>query len=318
MNPHRDLLSPEETAALHRLSWKGHMGSLLYVPAWAAFGAISVVAARGLLPSAVAVPLWLVGWMGSGLCLAAFFLLMHEGTHGTLSRSRTTNRLLGLLTGLPIFLGFSGYRVLHLRHHDNLGGPDDPDEYENLSRRPAILLLLQVFRLTIGSYLYLVLIPILGWKHGSSRDRRDILLDTLVHALLYAAAFHWIPWSILLNAWIAPTLAANLLTNARGLAQHGVADPTDPFLASRSIRPSRWVRLAYLNENYHLEHHLFPGVPQYRLHDLHQVLRPRLPRALWIPGYLWFLRRFVGALRSGDLSPIGFIEHKGRTPTGTD
>ncbi len=312
MNPHGHLLSREESSTVHRLSWTGQIGPLLYVPAWTAFATISVFAAEGSLPLAAAIPLALLGWAGSGLCLAAFFLLMHEGTHGTLARSRPLNRWLGRLTGLPIFLGFTGYKVLHLRHHDHLGGPEDPDEYENLSRRPAILLLLQVFRLTIGSYLYLVLIPLLGWKHGSAEDRRGILLETLLHAVVYTLAFLWIPSRVLVLGWILPTLAANLLTNARGLAQHGLAVPTDPYLASRSIRPPRWVRAAYLNENYHLEHHLFPGVPHYRLHELHLLLRPRLPRALWIPGYFWFLRRFTTALRTGDLTPIGFVEHEGR------
>jgi len=316
MNDHRHLLTLEESKSLHKLSWRGQLGALLYLPLWFACGTVSVLAARGDFPAFWSVALGVAGWAGSGLCLAAFFLLMHEGTHGTLSRFRPLNRFLGTLTGLPIFLGFSGYRVLHLRHHDNLGGPDDPDEYENLSRRPAILLGLQVFRLTIGSYLYLALIPILGWKHGTRRDRWNILLDTLVHGVVYTVAFHWLPWSILFPAWIAPTLAANVLTNARGLAQHGIADPSDPYLASRSIRPSPWVRLAYLNENYHLEHHLFPGVPHYHLHDLHRILRPRLPRALWIPGYVWFLKRFFFALRTGNLSPIGHVENHGAPVPG--
>jgi fatty acid desaturase len=31
---------------------------------------------------------------------------------------------------------------------------------------------------------------------------------------------------------------------------------------------------AYLNSNYHLEHHYFPGVPFYRLPALQQALKP--------------------------------------------
>lgn len=302
------LLDPGEIRDLHRLTWWRQLPALLYVPAWFAGGALCVAAARSEGSPWLWMPLWIAGWAIAGLSLAAFFLLMHEGTHGTLARSRWLNRLLAVIVGILLYLGFTSYRVLHLRHHDNLGGGDDPDEYANYTSNTAVLWTLHLSRLTIGSYLYLLLIPILAWKHGTSADRTSIALETLLLGAVFAALFWWLPGDVSLHALLFPTLAANILTNSRGLAQHGLADPGDPFLASRSIRPARWVRHLYLNENYHLEHHLYPGVPHYRLHDLHLLLRTRWPRALWIPGYLWFLRRFFAALRTRDQSLVGFVE----------
>ena len=36
--------------------------------------------------------------------------------------------------------------------------------------------------------------------------------------------------------------------------------------------------LAFLNSNYHLEHHYFPGVPFYRLPEVQQALAPYYAR----------------------------------------
>jgi len=302
------LLGPRESHDLHQLSWRRQLPALLYVPAWFAGGTICVIAARSGWSPWLRIPLWTAGWAMAGLSLAAFFLLMHEGTHSTLAKSSLVNRLLAVILGIPLYLGFTSYRVLHLRHHDNLGGGDDPDEYANYTSNTVVLWMLHLFRLTIGSFLYLVLIPILAWKHGTRSERMAIAQECLLLGTIYAAIFGWLPCSVSLNALLLPALAANFLTNSRGLAQHGLTDPGDPFLASRSIRPSAWVRHLYLNENYHLEHHLYPGVPHYRLHDLHLLLRSRWPKALWIPGYLWFLRRFFAAIRTGDNTIIGYIE----------
>jgi fatty acid desaturase len=60
------------------------------------------------------------------------------------------------------------------------------------------------------------------------------------------------------------------------LGQHYDIDPTDPAKWGTLMRGQWFWDFAYLNSNYHLEHHYFPGVPFYNL--------PRLQRAL-IPFY---------------------------------
>lgn len=46
------------------------------------------------------------------------------------------------------------------------------------------------------------------------------------------------------------------------------------------------------NENYHLEHHLYPRVPWYNLPELHRTLRADLVAqgAPFIPSYFSFVR----------------------------
>ena len=58
------------------------------------------------------------------------------------------------------------------------------------------------------------------------------------------------------------------------LGQHYDIDPTDPTKWSTLVRGHWFWDFAFLNSNYHLEHHYFAGVPFYRLPALQRALAP--------------------------------------------
>jgi fatty acid desaturase len=98
----------------------------------------------------------------------------------------------------------------------------------------------------------------------------------------------------------------NTLVNIRGMSQHTLLEHhTDPILGTRSILTNPVTRFFMCNENYHLEHHLYPGVPWYHLRRLHQVLRDELAArgAPFIPSYFAFVRAFV--VGSWQRCPLG-------------
>lgn len=253
---------------------------------------------------------WILGIVASGIALNASFLVMHEGTHFLLSSNRMLNRWFGFLTGLPIFLSFTAYQVLHIRHHDYLGDPRDPDDYDNYTGHPAKVWMLHWLRLLFAGYLYLIFVPILAWKHGNKTHRQIMGIEYLLLTAFYTFLFTAFPFRTLAHVWLLPTFIANILVNSRGLTQHSLALATDPFLASRSIRTRPWVAFLYLNENYHLEHHLFPSVPFYNLPLLQTILAPRLPRALVVPSYTWFVWQFMKTSLHPRKGPIGHIVEK--------
>src|SRR5438105_9025220 len=66
----------------------------------------------------------------------------------------------------------------------------------------------------------------------------------------------------------------NSLVNIRAMSQHTfLKHHSDTVLGTRSILTNRVTAFFMCNENYHLEHHLYPGVPWYNLPRLHQALR---------------------------------------------
>src|SRR5262249_18082753 len=58
------------------------------------------------------------------------------------------------------------------------------------------------------------------------------------------------------------------------LGQHYDIDPSDPAQWGTLMRGHWFWDFAFLNSNYHLEHHYFPGVPFYRLPELQVALVP--------------------------------------------
>lgn len=238
-------------------------------------------------------PLYLL----AGASLHGISLFTHEGVHGTLCRSLWLNRLVAAACAWPVLQNFAAYRVLHLKHHNHLGKEGDPDHYPNYTRWTWMQFLMNWGRLIVGYPAYITMIPILGFRHGTRTERWWIVWElAMLAGLITAVLLSPLPWALLLHAWLIPMLIINTLVNIRGMSQHTWLEPGgDPALASRSILTNPLTRFFMCNENYHLEHHLYPGVPWYNLPRVHRELRPELAArgAPFIRSYASFVWEFV-------------------------
>jgi fatty acid desaturase len=101
-------------------------------------------------------------------------------------------------------------------------------------------------------------------------------------------------------------LFINAMVNIRGMSQHTLLEHSDDeILGTRSILTGPVVRFFMCNENYHLEHHLYPGIPWYHLPAAHRVLAPELRRrgAPFIGSYSSFVAQFIRhSIRRGPWS----------------
>ena len=295
-----------QVAELQGLCASKRLAELAFFPLlWFCGAALTLCALRlGGAPRYVA---YAAGLVASGLALNAFVLLLHEGMHGTLFAGRRLNRWGSVALGGCVLMSFTAYRVLHIRHHTYLGDEAgrDPDDYHNYSRSPRLVWLLHYVRLAAGAFLYLLMIPALAWRHGTRGERRRVAEEYAVLACAWALVFATIPFAGLLHAWLLPLVLVGYMTNVRGFTQHGLTDARDPLLASRTMRPNRLVSFLLLNENLHLEHHLFPEIPSYSLGRLRELIEPNLPRAVEGRSYLAFIGRFFRATFRGDERPDG-------------
>jgi fatty acid desaturase len=304
---------------LRRLDLRKRLAELaFFVALWVGSASLTLIA--GLAddgPSAWAS--YAVGVFLSAVAINSFVLLLHDGMHHTLFATPNWNRTVSRFLGTTVLMSFTAYQVMHLRHHTYLGDPRDPDEYRNRTNNRYLLWTMHFLRLFLGSFLYLLFIPALAWKHGSARDRHCIIEEYLFIASVAGACALTVPGTVLLHGWLVPALLVGFMVNARGFTQHGMTDVADPFLASRSIRANPVVAFCLLYENYHLEHHLFPEVPSYHLPALHRLIWPRLPRAVTGRSYVAFLLHFLRATLTLDETPIGLrVQQKSvlRSPGG--
>ena len=295
-------------AEIHRRLHTINHRSLVRCAVFVCLYAISVSLIVHLQPSfdlgslLLVVPLYVI----AAASLHGISLFTHEAVHGVLSSNRAINRLLGIACAIPVLQNFSAYKVLHLRHHKHLGNEGDPDHYDNYSNWTWLVFTMHWIRLIIGYPIYIIMIPILGYRQGKSSERRWILFETGLLFLAVTVAMSTLSWNLILHAWLIPMLIINTFVNIRGMSQHTFLEkPEDPVQGTRSILTNRVTEFFMCNENYHLEHHLFPRVPWYNLKRLHGELKEQLVQrdAPFVRSYFEFVCEF--ARKSWERSPWG-------------
>lgn len=292
---------------LHAESYRSLIRGIVFVTLYLGCGA-AIWQLRDLdLPGIEIVLACLPLYLVAAASLHGISLFTHEAVHGVLSSNHTINRTMGIACALPVLQNYSAYKVLHLRHHKHLGQEGDPDHYDNYSRWTWLVFTMHWVRLIIGYPIYIVMIPILGYRQGRPSERRWIVFEVVLLLLLMAAVIASpLPWALLLHVWLIPMLIINTLVNIRGMSQHTFLEqPDDPVQGTRSILTNPVTTFFMCNENYHLEHHLFPRVPWYNLKQLHTAIKDQLDdrQAPFVFSYFEFVREFVH--KSWARSPWG-------------
>ncbi len=253
------------------------------------------------------VPVKLLGYMVIGLCIHGMANLMHECIHNNLFNGLKNNWLYGLITGMPALFSITAYKVNHLIHHKYTGTTKDPDELGNLTKNKFLIKVFFYLWLIVGLFMYLVHVPINGFRYGNKKERISILLEYAFMATVYGAiiiaSLHFGKFDIVLHCWIIPMPFAGLLGNVRGWAEHMLTDKSHLLLNTRTVTSNTVFSFLYINLNYHLEHHLFPKIPWYNLPKLHTLLLPEYNKA-GVRVYGSYLRFIWDAFKAGPLKKI--------------
>jgi fatty acid desaturase len=235
-----------------------------------------------------------------GFTVFNFTVLLHEVVHGAVfaRRRAAAERLLGLLYAVPSGISATQFTRWHLDHHAELGSPEGDPKRHHLS--PKINA--RWYKLLYATPL---LFPI--YFRAARREsatypegvQRRIAAERWVSAAAHVAALGAIWWlagfAAAARAYLVPVFVVFPVAFALNrLGQHYDIDPTDPAKWGTLMRGHWFWDFAYLNSNYHLEHHYFPGVPFYRLPELQRALTPFFERR----GFRW---RSYGSLVRGWL-----------------
>ncbi|MEP0871353.1 fatty acid desaturase [Trichocoleus desertorum AS-A10] len=258
------------------------------------------------------VPLYIL----AAAALHGISLFTHEGVHSVLSPHPHWNRGLSMVCAIPVLQNYAAYKVLHLKHHKHLGAQGDPDHYKNYTHWSWLVFLMHWGRLLVGYPVYIIAIPLLGFWQGNRRDRLWIGLEVILLGLLIAGVvLSPIPRSLLVHGWLIPMLLINGMVNIRGMSQHTLLEhETDLIRGTRTLLTNPVTRFFMCNENYHLEHHLYPAVPWYHLPQLHKELQAELESrgAPYLPSYFDFVREFVVAsIRRTSVGSVALVTFQG-------
>ena len=212
--------------------------------------------------------------------------LMHDAAHYRAYENRQLNDLIGEILALPTSASMAGYRNTHFAHHRELNSEKDPDwqrnvglkEFEFPAPRASVLMYFAQYLagLKIGAALF-------GFhKNKETRDVPAAVARArlVFFAGLLAASIALGFWKLVMLYWIVPLLTVFLaIRYLRNVAEHYAVEHENVLNESRTVLAPFWELwlIAPWGLNYHLEHHLFPSVPCFRLKELHKLLMTRQP-----------------------------------------
>ena len=235
----------------------------------------------------------------------------HELGHGTVFRTRVYNKCFLYLFSCISWWDPYDYSVSHTYHHRYTMYPD-ADRENLLPLEPSLspLLILQLFTINLFgktdrvfskgglfSTIQLTYLSAIG-KTGSTKIPSQEWLQRLhedqpsehtksIHWSRYLLLFHGViliisistgQWVLSLIISIAP-FTANWTSYFVGLTQHcGLLDNVNDFRKNtRTIYLNPILSFLYWHMNWHIEHHMFAGVPCYNLKKLHMAVKEDMP-----------------------------------------
>ena len=243
---------------------------------------------------------WIPLAIVQGFTVFNFTVLLHEVVHHAVFERRraTVERLLAWLYAVPSGMSASQFTRWHLDHHAELGSDEDDPKRHHLSPKvnarwykllycsPALFpIYFRAARRESSTY------PL----ELQARIARERWLAIGAHLAVLGSLWWFAGPAAALRAYVVPVFFVfPVAFTLNRLGQHYDIEPDDPAKWTTLVRGHWfWDRL-FLNSNYHLEHHYFPGVPFYRLPELQRALTPFYTRR----GFRW---RGYGSLVHGWL-----------------
>lgn len=264
-----------------------------------------------------------LGWLLTVLAVAQYSSLQHEVLHGHPFRTRLLNEAL-VFPGLTVFVPYRRFRETHIAHHHDpiLTDPyDDPEsnylDPEVWTRLPRpVRALMRVNNTLLGRIL---LGPAIGtavflrddWRLIRAR-RPGVLSAWALHLAGLALVVAWLAWAGQMPLWayVLAAYAAFGILKIRTFLEHRAHEAASQRTVIIEDRGP--LAFLFLFNNLHVVHHMYPGVPWYRLPRLYAEGRARF-RAV-NGGYVYrsyaeIFRRHL--LRAKDPVPHPYARRQG-------
>ena len=212
-----------------------------------------------------------------GSQLHTLTVLQHDCGHQSAYASKRANKWVGRVLAWFIFMPFTTFTELHRFHHGFLGNQElDPDEWFYEGGAKQLFLREMLF---MPRFIYLSLTAPYIKADVRRTVRSELAANAVIFAVLIAVLLYLERPDVLVFGFLVPMLLLALLYNpiSRGyehfpMARFAPDDPRRLELSENTITvTSPVVGLLWANITYHVEHHMFPHVPFYRLPALHRL-----------------------------------------------
>jgi fatty acid desaturase len=317
-------LSPEELRSLSEQSLPDTFGAIgtLWLEVAALLAAANLIPR---LPLPWAIPAGVAVVLAMGLRMNAFGVILHEGSHGFLAKSRTLNdRICNWGIAFWTINSVEEYRPTHRLHHRYLGQERDPDRtfYLVPYKRGALSLLLLADLFGVTAFRRATT-RISGTSQESGAPasllaRPQLLLGKFLaqviilgQFILFQGARRGVLFYVVF--WLVPIVCMYpMILRLKTITEHfdpGLREPNSVhWIARTSYAGLLENHLVGARMEYHFEHHVLPTIPYKGLKRLHRQLNQTdlfsRHGEVISHGYLRFLSRAVVASFGGGQSPF--------------
>lgn len=258
-------------------------GGAMWPYAVAAFGCFAIwlsffpLAIMGLLNLPLAFVLSCVFCVGG-------YVTSHEAMHSNIgrpgSRTRWLNEAVGAVSTIPIVFPFSMARLMHLEHHYHCNHPEkDPDytdEAPNMwaawyktwyNRQPGVDGSIHHYKRILA-------------EMGTPIARRA-LVETMVLQLVFMATLFTMAWNgyaieAALIWWLPRHIGLSYIRFFLSWAPHHPREGKMGRHENTYVFKSRLGHVLSMGMQYHIVHHLYPGIPNHRTKEAYYALKPIL------------------------------------------
>lgn len=244
---------------------------------------------------------WPFFWLSAGTMFWALFVVGHDCGHGSFSRHKWLNNLIGHLCHAPILVPFHGWRISHRTHHQNTGNVDTDESWYPVTETKYLEMpwIEKFARFNIVLLVYpLYLFKRSPGKKGSHflpssslfkpSEKWDVIVSTVsvvLMVVLLGFLTYKFGWMWLIKDYLGPYVVFVVWLDLVTFLQH--TDPDIPW-----YRDNDWTflkgALSTIDHDYgffndihhnigtHVAHHLFFSMPHYHLKTATEIIKPIL------------------------------------------
>jgi acyl-lipid omega-3 desaturase len=246
-------------------------------------------------------------WVLQGTFMWSLFVVGHDCGHGSFSKYKWVNSLIGHISHSPLLVPYHGWRISHRTHHNNTGNMDkdeswypisksDYDKMDSLSKFVRFKIILFVFPI----YLF-VRSPLRDGSHFlpsselfSKTEKWDIIVSTIWwSSMVTVLGIFGYTFGVLalINLYVVPYIIFVMWLSMVTYLHHTdlevpwYRDSTWSFVKgalSTVDRKYGFIEPIHHNIGTHVIHHIFSKIPHYNLLEANKYLKKAIEEDMYI------------------------------------
>ncbi|MBD1937743.1 DUF3474 domain-containing protein [Microcoleus sp. FACHB-68] len=263
---------------------------------------ISIIA--GLYVLAYRLDSWLffpLFWLMQGTMFWSLFVVGHDCGHGSFSKLKWLNSLIGHLSHIPILVPYHGWRISHRTHHANTGNLDTDESWYPVSQTKYEQM--AWYEKLLRFYLPLIAYPIYLVMRSPDRqgshflpnsplfrpsEKWDVLTSSALWVLmvgLLGGLTYQFGWLFLVKYYLVPYLVFVIWLDLVTFLHHTESDipwyrGNDWYFLKGALstidRDYGFINPIHHDIGTHVAHHIFLNIPHYHLKTATEAIKPVL------------------------------------------